>query len=105
MSAPVGWGLALAALLLGLPVVAATGALESKQRAAGAADAAALAAADVEAGWLEGEPCVRAAEVTAAARVELAECSVDGLNARVVTRVGTLLGTVEARARAGPKDG
>jgi secretion/DNA translocation related TadE-like protein len=98
----VGWGLALAALLMGLPVVAATGVLEAKQRAAGAADSAALAAADTIFGWLDGEPCAVAAEVAAAARVALASCTINGMEVRVLTRVNTPLGSAIARARAGP---
>lgn len=104
MSVPIGWGLAAAAMLIGLPVVAATGALEARQRAAGAADAAAIAAADAVSGWLAGEPCAVAGEVAAAARVELLRCEIEGFEARVWVRASTPLGPATARSRAGPED-
>ena len=104
MSVPLGWGLAAAAMLIGLPVVAATGALEARQRAAGAADAAAIAAADALSGWLADDPCVVAGEVAAAARVELVRCEISGLEVRIWVRAGTPLGPALARSRAGPED-
>jgi len=73
-----------------------------KQALAGAADAAALAAADVRVGFSPGEPCAVAARVAAANGGSLASCSVDGLV--VTVRVtGSVAGFgVGAVATAGP---
>lgn len=95
------WGLAAVAIVIGLPVVTAAGALEARQRAAGAADAAALAAADAALGWIAAEPCALAREVTDAARAELVDCQIEGMEVRIWVRVGSVLGPVEMRARAG----
>lgn len=105
MSAPVLLGCAAAALVLALPVVTAAGALEARQRAAGGADAAALAAADAANGWIEGDPCGLAARVAVAVEAELVSCRVDERigEARVVVRARSGLGVAEARARAGPR--
>ena len=53
--------------------------LAKKQALAGAADAAALAAADVRVGLLPGEPCASAALVASANDVRLGGCDLDGL--------------------------
>jgi recombinational DNA repair protein RecR len=50
---------------------------------AGAADAAALAAADAASGVVDGAPCERAAEIAVAAGSELAACELDGVIATV----------------------
>jgi len=86
---------ALAALSLG-------SALAARQRLVAAADAGALAAADVLLGVVAGDPCARAAEVAAAHRVALTACDIDAAEARV--RVGTsVLGVpISAESRAGP---
>lgn len=85
-------------------MVAATASLESVHRAHGAADAAALAAADAAAGWVEAEPCRLAERVVTAAGASLDECRTDDRSGIVRVRVSlaTALGTVHARARAGP---
>lgn len=73
-----------------------------RQAVAGAADAAALAAADTASGLLPGYPCDAAAVVAAANGSGLASCEVDGLVA-TVTATRYLLGfAVSARATAGP---
>jgi len=76
--------------------------LAGKQALAGAADAAALAAADVRVGFAPGEPCAVAARVAAANGGSLASCTVDGLV--VTVRVaGSVAGfAVGVSATAGP---
>jgi len=72
------------------------------QRLAGAADAAALAAADAASGVVEGSPCERAGEIARAAGTELAACELDGVTA-TVTVAGTFgRFAATASARAGP---
>ena len=68
----------------------------------GAADAAALGAADVAAGILPGTPCAAAASVAIANRVILRGCQVDGLV--VTVSVGTTFWGIPlvAAATAGP---
>jgi len=79
--------------------------LSAQQRAVGAADAAALAAADVAVGILPGSPCRVAATVASANAARLDGCLIDGTTAtvRVTTRV---LGfAVSALATAGRPGG
>jgi secretion/DNA translocation related TadE-like protein len=86
---------ALAALpLLGVHV--------ERQRAAHAADAAALAAADALSGAVAGVPCELAAELARRNGATLTGCDADGLVARVRVEIGLPLGGVAASARAGP---
>ena len=99
--------------VLALAVVAATivlagltlpigAALAGKQRAVAAADAAALAAADVAVGIVAGFPCQAAASVAQANSARLAACEVDGLVATVHV-TSTVAGLpVGASATAGP---
>lgn len=103
MSAPALLGCVAAALCLGIPVMAAGSHLVSAQRVTGAADAAALAAADSLTGWLAAEPCDAAAEVARGAGAHLKRCTPDPAlgEVRVVLTVHTPIGAVEARARAG----
>jgi secretion/DNA translocation related TadE-like protein len=92
--------LALCSLLL--PLV---GVLSAKQRMSAAADAAALAAADVTVGLAPGVPCAAADRVAAANGAMLAGCEVDGLVVTVAVKA-TILGLpIEASATAGPPDG
>jgi secretion/DNA translocation related TadE-like protein len=76
--------------------------LVAKQQVAGAADAAALAAADVAVGRVPGVPCTVADAVSAANRATLLGCEEDGVI--VTVRVGTtVLGfQIVATATAGP---
>ncbi|QIK63960.1 peptidoglycan DD-metalloendopeptidase family protein [Leucobacter viscericola] len=103
MSAPVLLACSAAALCLGLPVLAASGSLEAKHRAANAADAAALAAADAANGWINSEatPCELAEQVAVASGASVAGCSVDpaGTGVRVLVRTGAPI-VAEARAYA-----
>lgn len=103
MSAPVLIGCVAAALCLGIPVLAAGSHLVTAQRVTGAADAAALAAADSLTGWLEGQPCDEAAAVarTVAATIERCDADLATGEARVILSVRTPIGLVTARARAG----
>lgn len=76
--------------------------LGASQRADGAADSGALAAADVASGLSPGEPCAIAALVVSANNARMTSCDVDGM---VVTiQVGVIVGVValSARATAGP---
>lgn len=82
--------------------VAVAGASVSHQTAAGAADAGALAAADVASGRLPGSPCAIAEAVIRANGVRMGACEVDGLVASVSAAVHYLGFTVSAEARAGP---
>ncbi|WP_207454609.1 Rv3654c family TadE-like protein [Desertivibrio insolitus] len=95
-------GIAAAIALAAVLVIAVGGALVVRQRVAGAADAAALAAADTASGRLPGVPCVAAAEVAAANGAELDGCLVEGLvvTVRAAAVVGAL--PVTATATAGP---
>lgn len=91
-----------ATLVLTLACVPLYSALIERQRVAGAADAAALAAADVAVGREPGIPCVVAERVAAANRATLQRCVVDGLivTVRVASSVGIM--AVTADATAGP---
>jgi secretion/DNA translocation related TadE-like protein len=76
--------------------------LATRSAVAGAADAAALAAADARVGVVGGFPCDVAAEVAAANRVALAACELDGYVATVSVERSVLGFTVRQRATAGP---
>ena len=76
--------------------------LRAKVVTAGAADAAALAAADAAVGIVPGPPCARAEEVAAANRAALRACQVDGAIVTVRVAVTTAGFDVEAAATAGP---
>ena len=78
--------------------------LVKKQALAGAADAAALAAADVRVGLEAGEPCAAAARVATANGGSLASCSVDGLVVTVVVSSSIAGFAVGVAATAGPPD-
>ncbi|MFI1658714.1 Rv3654c family TadE-like protein [Streptomyces sp. NPDC020472] len=93
---------AACALCVVFGVVLALGqAVAARHRAGGAADLAALAAAD-RALWGEAEACAAAARVAVAQGAELARCVVrDGI-ADVTTRVVRGPYRPEVRSRAGP---
>ena len=89
--------LSLTALVLPLQF-----ALARSQALAGAADAAALAAADTLSGAVAGSPCDQAAVVAHANGAEVDACALDGLVATVRV-VGSVIGfRVTATATAGP---
>jgi secretion/DNA translocation related TadE-like protein len=79
-----------------------SGAWAARQRAGIAADAAALAAADVAVGLIDGEPCSRAELVARANGAALADCAIAGPVAWVTAVVPYAGWQAEVRARAGP---
>ncbi len=112
VGAAVVWALALVSVLLlvGLASAAATAQVIARQRAATVADIAALAGAQAS-----GDPCAAAEESAQANGMQLAECTVEGMDVvvdvastppAVVTRLLGLLGRVampvRESARAGP---
>lgn len=94
---------ASAALIAGLSAVGAA-AIHS-QRLAGAADSAALAAADTVTGLAAGDPCDRAGDLAAIAGAAVAACDIDGfvVTVTVTARFGVF--ATSATARAGPPPG
>lgn len=74
----------------------------NKHVATGAADAAALAAADVAIGIVAGSPCDRAASVAAANGARMRDCIVDGVIATVTVTAGSAALAATASATAGP---
>ncbi|MDQ1544451.1 MAG: hypothetical protein QOK08_2089 [Actinomycetota bacterium] len=92
-------GSLVAVVLMTLPLYMGLSARESVARAA---DASALAGADVTAGISPGVPCALAGSVARANHVSLAGCEVDGLVVTVTT-TATILGLpLVASASAGP---
>jgi secretion/DNA translocation related TadE-like protein len=83
-------------------VMLVSGAWAARQRAGIAADAAALAAADVAVGLIDGEPCSRAELVARANGAALADCAIAGPVAWVTAVVPYAGWQAEVRARAGP---
>ena len=103
-----GAGSIIAVALIGA-IVALTGltlplysALVTRAAVAGAADAAALAAADVAVGIAPGFPCAAAAQVAAANGVIMHSCVVDGVVVTVSVRRWLLGIAVTGTATAGP---
>jgi secretion/DNA translocation related TadE-like protein len=79
--------------------------LAMRQSVAAAADAAALAAADVAIGIVPGFPCAVAADVAAANGASLSSCVADGLVMTVSASRGILGIPVTSYATAGPPPG
>jgi secretion/DNA translocation related TadE-like protein len=96
----VGSILVTSTLTMGL--AATGGAAVAARRAAGAADNAAIAAADTVSGALPGEPCARAGEGAEASVARLATCLTNDLDAIVTVEVSFAGLVATARARAGP---
>ncbi len=84
---------------LALPLYSA---LATRQAVAAAADAAALAAADVAVGIVPGFPCEQAALVASANGAVLRSCELDGLVATVTVERALLGIPARASATAGP---
>ena len=82
-----------------IPVLAL---LPANQAVQGAADAAALAAADTASGLQPGVPCDTAARAAELNGAHLSACTVDGLVATVTVTRATGVLTIQSRARAGP---
>ena len=76
--------------------------LATRSAVAGAADAAALAAADARVGVVGGFPCDVARDVAAANGAGLVGCVVDGYIATVVVQRSVAGFAISARATAGP---
>lgn len=92
-------GATLASLALGVPLLVGIGV---RQSVANAADASALAAADVAAGIFAGSPCTVAADVATANGVRLDGCAVDGRVVTVRTSAEFLGIPLATSATAGP---
>lgn len=97
-----------AAIALVAATVMATGmllpicsALSARQQVAGAADAAALAAANAAAGLVDGPPCDAAARTARRNGAHMEECRLAGLDATVTVSTTVALATVTGSARAG----
>lgn len=73
-----------------------------RQFAAGSADAAALAAADVVSGYTSGVPCEMAERLAIANRTALTACEVDGFVVTVRVKIVVFALQVSASATAGP---
>jgi secretion/DNA translocation related TadE-like protein len=97
-------GVVAVAATLSLGLAAVGGAAVTAQRTAGAADAAALAAADVTSGAVTArdDACAVAARVAQASGSELVACAVDALTVTVKVRSAYSGLVAVARARAGP---
>jgi len=95
-------GLVACAATLAVTLTTAGGAAVFSQRLAGAADAAALAAADAASGRVAGAPCDLAGVVARAAGADLAACELDGLIATVTVSAAFGRFAAAASARAGP---
>jgi secretion/DNA translocation related TadE-like protein len=92
----------MAAVTVGLSGVTLAAALTTRQRVIGAADLAALAAADAASGAIPGAPCRVAAGVARANAARLAGCRADSLVV-TVTVVGSFAGIpIQAHSTAGP---
>ena len=97
-------GVAGAILCLAAVVVPLYAVLSARSSVAGAADAAALAAADARVGAVSGYPCVRASQAAAANDAMVTACTVDGLVATVTVQRQIAGFTIEQTATAGPGD-
>lgn len=84
--------------MLALAAIGLGGALVERQRVIGAADNAAIAAADAARGLVPDSPCPVAERVAEANRAELRSCEVDGYV--VTVEVGASIWGVPLRARA-----
>lgn len=98
--------LALAVLalmaVLALAVVGVGVALAARQRVVAAADAGALAAADMALGIHPGVPCQAAAAVVEAHDAVLSECRIEGVVATITASANFAGIPISVSARAGP---
>ncbi|KAA9107567.1 helicase [Microbacterium rhizomatis] len=95
-------GVVACSATLAVGLVTAGAAAVFAQRLAGAADAAALAAADAGSGAVPGVPCDRAAEIAAAGGAVVLRCELEGLVATVIVGAEFARLPATAAARAGP---
>ncbi len=101
---PLTVGLIAVVCAAGLAMLGGAQALARGQQLSAAADAAALAAADVQLGWVAGEPCDVADQIALAHAARLVECRGEGLTVVVRVEAGILGMTISRSARAGPPD-
>jgi secretion/DNA translocation related TadE-like protein len=92
-------GCIVAIVLLSLPLYMG---LQIRASVAGAADAAALAGADVATGLAPGDPCIVAAAIGRANGASISGCDVDGLVVTVTAKATFLDIPLTASATAGP---
>ncbi len=85
-----------------LAVLALGAALVVRQRVIGAADAAALSAADAASGAIAGVPCALAARVAQSNAATLRACAIDGLVVTVTVAANVGAVPFSARSTAGP---
>lgn len=95
-------GIVGAVVALTAMIVPVTTTFVASQRAANAADAAALAAADVISGLVPGVACELAAQVAARNGAALSSCEPEGAEVTVVVAVSSLGVELTGSARAGP---
>lgn len=95
-------GICAAIVLAAATVVPLTMTFAAGQRADGAADSAALAAADVASGLEPGSPCGAAELVATSNGADVARCEVDGMVVTVQVAVSAGALVVSGRATAGP---
>jgi secretion/DNA translocation related TadE-like protein len=91
-----------AAILVAVAVLGLGSALVLRQRTIGAADAAAVGAADGASGAIAVEPCRAAAQAAAANHATLVACRLDGLVATVEVSARFGVTVFTARSSAGP---
>ncbi|MBN9612822.1 MAG: hypothetical protein J0H64_05085 [Actinobacteria bacterium] len=104
MSVPVVVASSVATALLASSILLGCDSIAAKQRLDGAADSAALAAADASGGWIDAEPCVIAGEVLTRMEADLLDCRIDDVSGRVRISAAarTMLGTMRTHVQAGP---
>lgn len=101
-STTVGMALLFCAVTVAVALAVGTGIMLDRATAAQAADAAALAAADVLRGIAPGVPCAIAGRVAAANGARLQSCRIEDFDAFVQVGVPSWHGLAEVQSRAGP---
>ncbi len=89
-----------AALAVGFGAVG--NAAVASARAGGSADSAALAGADIAAGFIPGDPCAGASAVARASGGSIESCTVEGTTVTVTVAIPVGVLSARATARAGP---
>lgn len=97
-----GLGVAIATVAVTGVTLPLCAAMVGSAAASGAADASALAAADVASGRMPGEPCDAAARLASANDTVLVACEVDGLVVTVAVERWSGAIPVRESATAGP---
>lgn len=97
-------GIVAVVCVAGLTMLGGGHALARGQLLTSAADAAALAAADVMLGWAPGDPCAVAERVATAHSVRLSACAAEGLSMVVRVEASILGLTISRSALAGPPE-